>query len=175
MPASLNGARVEQWRNGSLLTTYASLLNKPGAGQPLGSGTSADPESCAVTGWGPFSRHGYAVYQTGDAFHLFGDLPDQGLFLGTLSGQQPPTNIQIIGQGRPVIALSGASPHEVFGQAVVYIGQSVGCTLPNLVIPAVATTAVGKAGVYVTGTTNLTLKQIEVSNFTNAADQVNGK
>lgn len=176
MTGNISGARIEQHRAGSLLATYQGPANAPGATQPLGAGTSANPASAAATGWGCFERTGYEVWQPGDQFLIYGDFENVGLYLGPLYSQQAPSNLLIkgAGPGRSRFTLSGPAPDSTLNQSLLYLDTSSGITFENIAVIGTPTAAVNKAGIYINGAANATFRNVAVRDFTTSKNQGNG-
>lgn len=183
VPAATSGTpKIEQYRGGALIATYTSFANQASCAY-LGGGQDINtPASAAASGCGPFTRsHGYRLAREGDQFLVypavysgdanqpwFGPMWDSdadysaGIF-------HTPDNVTISGvvqnNRRPVIMLTGSASYNTLGQAPVYFDTSTGMVLENLDISSAAGSWVGKAGVYIVGASNLTLRNMRVSHF----------
>ncbi len=163
---------IKQIRNGQVIATYTRL----GGG------------SCAVRGTpecGAFSRgNTFLNKRDGDIFEVYpavyqGD--DQQPYFGPMFESDAaytrgefitPNSITVRGVTvngkRPVIRVgsSGAS-YNTLNQAPVYFDKGANLTMENIDIDA-AGGSVGKAGVYIVGTTNLTLRNMRIHGFRSA-------
>lgn len=173
---SISGARIEQYRGGSLLATYQGPANRPGATQPLAGNTSSNPASAAATGWGCFERTGYEVWRPGDQFFIYGDFENVGLYLGPLYNQQAPSNLLIkgAGPGRSRFILSGPAPDSTLNQSLIYLDTSSDITFENIAALAKPTAAMNKALIYINGAHNPTFRHCAARDATTSKNQGNG-
>ena len=166
--------RIRHIRNGVVIATYAKL-----------SGYRSQPNNVDAhdTSVGPFRRMPYTQMADGDVFELEPAVyegEDQQIFIGpnvkndqdfSAGTYYTPRNITIRGLTvngvRPVIRnpASGAS-NNTFGQSLVYVGQSENVTIENLdIVDAPTGGNLGKAGVYLNGARNLTLRNVRIAGF----------
>jgi hypothetical protein len=183
--------KVEQYRNGRLIATYATL----GGYDPNGTCTrtenaSQNPE--ATVGCGPFNRgEPFRQWQSGDTFLVYPAVyagPQHQPWIGPqydtaaqYNANAPfvPTNITIEGVTvngvRPVIVVgSGGISNSTLGQAPVYFDSDANVTFENIDIDAggAPNGSIGKAAVYINGGTNLTIADSRIHGFESAG--VNG-
>ncbi len=185
-PATSGKPRVEQYRGGKLIATYATL----GSYDPNGTCArteNASAHPAATAGCGPFNRsEPFRQWLPGDRFYVYPAVyrgaqnqPWIGPGYDTAaqySAGKPflPTDIQVVGVTvngvRPVIVVgaTGAS-NNTLGQSALYFDRSLNVRFENIDIDAAGATAIGKAGVYVNGPRNLTLADMRVHGFETAA------
>jgi hypothetical protein len=180
--ATTGSPRIEQYRGGILLATYTSFSDQPGC-TLAGDGTDhLNPGPPAATGCGPFTReHSWRLWESGDIFKVypavysgeynqpwFGPEFDDSAD-ATAGISHTPDNILvqgvIRGHTRPVIVLDQGASNNTLGQAPIYFDQSSGMQIDNLDIVAASGVMVGKAGVYNTAASNLTLSNMRISHF----------
>jgi hypothetical protein len=168
--------QVRQYRGGQLIATYATLGSGDDQCQPT-ENSSQNP----VVACGPFNSRPFRNWQDGDVFEVspavysgVANQPYIGPGIDTHAefdaGQwHIPKNIVIRGitvdGKRPVIVLDGegVSIHTL-GQAPVYIAQSENLTIENIDIACTAEVSV-KAGVYINGGKNVTLRDMRIHGF----------
>ncbi len=186
--ATAGQPRIEQYRQGQLIATYSSFSDQPGCTM-AGDGTdNVYPAAPAASGCGPFTReHSFRLWQTGDLFLVYPavysgpynqpwigpEFDDSADFAAGIS--HTPDNIVVQGvvqNARPVILLNGGASNNTLGQAPVYFDESSGFTMQDIDVVAAHGAAAGKAGVYESGASNLTLRRMRVSGFSRAG--VNG-
>ena len=190
-PASATSGqpKIEQYRQNVLIATYSSFSDQPGC-VLQGDGTdNINPGAPAASGCGPFTReHTFRLWQPGDTFLVYpavysgqynqpwiGPEYDDGSdFAAGIF--HTPDNISLLGvvqnNTRPVILLDGPSSNNTLGQAPVYFDQSSNFTMDGINVMAGPGAAAGKAGVYESAASNLTLGDMRVAFFARAG--VNG-
>jgi hypothetical protein len=186
-PATSGTPRIEQVRNGVVIATYTSLGGDKGYSKP----DSADGGDTSV---GPFRRQPYLQWRPGDVFNIYPAVysgRDMQIYLGPNAANAAdysagvfsvPENITIRGISvngvRPVIVNppTGAS-NSTYGQSLVYIEgrfdssgtvvkPATGITIENLdIVDAAGGGSIGKAGVYVNGAKDLTLRRVRIAGF----------
>lgn len=174
--------RIEQYRGGQLIATYATFANGPNCSY-VGDGTDhTNPAGPAASGCGPFTRsHAFRLWEAGDTFLVYpavysgwvnqpwiGPMADG--YAGYNAGIfNTPDNVTLQGvvQGgvRPVILLDSGASDNTLGQAPVYFDHSTGFTMDSIDVVARRGALVGKSGVYNLGGSNLTLSNMRVSGF----------
>ena len=191
MPVSATSGhpRIKQVRNGRVIATYGSFVNRPGC-TLAGDGTdNQNPGPAAASGCGPFTReYTWRLWQPGDIFYVYPAIYS-GQYNQPWFGPQydtpadynagishNPDHITVQGvveNGmRPVILLQGNASNNTLGQAPVYFDASDGMVFDNINIAAGAPVAAGKAAVYEFAASNLTLSNMRISDFERAG--VNG-
>ena len=191
MPRSATAGqpRIEQFRNGRHIATYASFSNRPHC-TLAGDGTDyLHPDKAAATGCGPFTRaHSFRLWAAGDVFYVYpavysgaynqpwiGPAYDSNAAYGA-GVFQVPSNVTIQGvvqnDVRPVILLAGSASNNTLGQAPVYFDQSIGTVWDSVDVAAGSDAAAGKAGVYDLAGSNLTISNSRITGFERAG--VNG-
>ena len=190
-PQSAQGGQplITQYRNGSLIASYTSFANQPGC-VLAGDGTDyLNPAGPAASGCGPFTReHTYRLWAPGDVFYVYPAVysgpynqPWIGPAFDSYSDYEAgithnPDNIVIQGvvqnNLRPVILLQGSASDNTLDQAPVYFDQSTGIVWDSVNVTAGASVSAGKAGVYESGASNLTLSNMRINGFERAG--VNG-
>lgn len=172
---------IKQIRNGVTIATYNQLSGSRGAEN------NTDGHDTTV---GPFHRSLWYQMQDGDVFEIYPAVysgATQQMFIGpnyvntaAYNAEEPsiPKNITIRGitvNGfRPVIInpSTGAS-NETYGQGLVYVDRSENITIENIdIVDSPTGGYIGKAGIYVNGATNLTLRNMRISGFKRS--QANG-
>jgi len=186
-PATSGMPKITHIRNGVVIATYASLGGDVGRSQP-------DNQSGADNSVGPFRRNPYTQYQSGDVFEVYPAVysgPDMQIYIGPNIANDAaynanhwgvPSNITIRGVTvdgqRPVIVNppSGAT-NANYNQALVYIqglesssGEvltpSSNITIENIdIVDSPTGGFIGKAGIYVNGAANLTLRNMRIAGF----------
>ncbi|MED5622059.1 hypothetical protein [Ideonella sp. BN130291] len=186
-PATSGTPRIEQVRNGVVIATYTSLGGDKGYSKP----NSADGGDTAV---GPFRRQPYLQYRSGDVFKVYPAVysgRDMQIYLGPNAANDAdysagvfsvPENITIRGVSvdgvRPVIVnpATGAS-NATYGQSLVYIEgrfdasgavvkPATNITIENIdIVDAAGGGNIGKAGIYVNGAKDLTLRRVRIAGF----------
>ena len=181
--------RIEQFRHGKLIATYASFANRPHC-TLAGDGTDyLHPERAAASGCGPFTReHSFRLWAAGDVFYVYPAIysgeynqpwigPAYDSNAAYSAGVfQIPTDITIQGvvqnNVRPVILLEGPASNNTLGQGAVYFDQSNGTIWDSIDVAAGSMAASGKAGVYDLAGSNLTISNTHIHGFERA--DVNG-
>lgn len=186
-PATGGTPRIEQVRNGVVIATYSSLGGDKGYSKP----NSADGGDTSV---GPFRRQPYLQWKSGDVFKIYPAVysgRDMQIYLGPNAANATdysagifsvPENITIQGVSvngvRPVIVNppTGAS-NATYGQALVYIEgrfdangslvkPATNITIENIdIVDAAGGGNIGKAGIYVNGAKDLTLRRVRIAGF----------
>jgi hypothetical protein len=186
-PATSGTPRIEQVRNGVVIATYTSLGGDKGYSKP----DSADGGDTSV---GPFRRQPYLQWKPGDVFNIYPAVysgREMQIYLGPNAANAAdysagvfsvPENITIRGISvngvRPVIVNppTGAS-NSTYGQSLVYIEgrfDSSGAvvkpatriTIENLdIVDAPGGGSIGKAGIYINGAKDLTLRRVRIAGF----------
>jgi hypothetical protein len=186
-PATSGTPRIEQVRNGVVIATYTSLGGDKGYSKP----DSADGGDTSV---GPFRRQPYLQWKPGDVFNIYPAVysgRDMQIYLGPNAANATdysagvfsvPENITIRGISvngvRPVIVNppTGAS-NSTYGQSLVYIEgrfdssgtvvkPATRITIENLdIVDAPGGGGIGKAGIYVNGAKDLTLRRVRIAGF----------
>ena len=181
--------KIEQYRQGALIATYSSLSDQPGCTM-AGDGTdNIHPAAPAASGCGPFTReHTFRLWQAGDTFLVYPAVyagPYNQPWIGPefddgadyVAGIfHTPDNIVLQGvvqnNMRPVILLNQGASTNTLNQAPVYFDQSTGFTMDSIDVVSGPGAGAGKAGVYNSGASNLTLRRMRVSGF--ARTDLNG-
>lgn len=168
---------IKHIRNGIVIASYTQLA---------GDRSAADNTSGKDATVGPFRRAPYTQWRDGDVFEIYPAVyegEDQQIYIGpnydnnaayTATQQSIPKNITIRGitvNGyRPVIKLpsTGAS-NNTLGQGLIYVGKSENITIENIDVVSNDTDqgSIGKAGIYINGGLNATLRNVRVSGFKN--------
>jgi Right handed beta helix region len=166
---------IRQIRNGKVVAIYSSFGNG-------GGGTSEyNPNKIDPSG-GAFSRKPYAMYEEGDIYEVYPAVykgEDQQPWIGPQARNAAdynagkvvyPTNITIRGitvnGKRPVIKLAGiSSSNNTLGQGPIYVGESTGVVIENLEIDGNNAVYNGKAGIYIAGAKDLTLRDLKIHGF----------
>ncbi|WKB55791.1 hypothetical protein [Eleftheria terrae] len=186
-PATSGTPRIEQVRNGVVIATYTSLGGDKGYSKP----NSADGGDTSV---GPFRRQPYLQWRSGDLFKVYPAVysgRDMQIYLGPNAVNASdysagifsvPENITIQGVSvngvRPVIVNppTGAS-NSTYGQSLVYIEgrfnasgvlvkPATNITIENIdIVDAAGGGNIGKAGIYVNGAKDLTLRRVRIAGF----------
>jgi hypothetical protein len=167
---------IKQVRAGKVIATYTSFGG-------TGTTTDADNTDAHDTTGGAFHRTPYTNWQEGDIFEVYpavyeganqqpwiGPMVDN--YTNFMAGQLSiPKNITIRGMTvngkRPVIRnpSTGAS-NNTLGQGIVYIDQSENIAIENLEIQDSSLGGgIGKAGIYINGAKNLTLRDVKIMGF----------
>ena len=187
--ATTGQPKIEQYRQGALIATYGSLSDQPGCTM-AGDGTdNINPAAPAASGCGPFTRtHSFRLWQAGDTFLVYPavyagpynqpwigpEFDDGADFAAGI--YHTPDNIVLQGvvqnNMRPVILLNEDASTNTLNQAPVYFDQSTGFTMDSIDVVAGQGASAGKAGIYNSGASNLTLRRMRVSGFSRA--RVNG-
>ncbi len=180
---------IAQYRNGSLIASYTTFANQPSC-VLAGDGTDyLNPAAPAASGCGPFTRaHTYRLWAPGDVFYVYPAVysgpynqpwigPQFDSFSDYEAGiSHNPDNIVIQGvvqnNRRPVVLLEGGASDNTLDQAPVYFDQSTGFVWDSVNVTAGAKVTAGKAGVYESGASNLTLSNMRINGFERAG--VNG-
>jgi hypothetical protein len=167
--------RIRHIRNGQVIATYTQFGYGGSNGRPDMQG-SPDPSA------GAFHRSGYQNWKDGDLFEVYPAVyqgEDQQPWLGqgfindadySAGRFNTPKNITIRGitvNGvRPVIRLNGlGTSNNTLGQSAVYFDKSENIVFENIDIDGNGATYVGKAGIYVNGAKNLTLRNLRIHGF----------
>ncbi len=175
--------KIEQIRGGRVIATYRSFADGAGCDYhavPVWQ----SPGAAAASGCGPFTRvHAYRLWAPGDIFLVYpaiygGDEnqpwfgPDFDSDAQYADGHGTPTPLHdIIIKGvvqngeRPVILVSGPASNNTLGQGAIYFAESDHLTFEGINLVAVKGAWVGRAGIYDVGASNLTLRDMRVSNF----------
>ena len=174
-PATSGTPLIKQYRNGQLIATYSIL------GSGSGDCTTDDMYAHPVTSCGPFGRvHTWRNWAEGDLFEvypaIYSGLENQP-WIGPLPKSTAeynantttiPKNITIRGitvDGvRPVIKVGAGASYNTLDQSAVYLDQSEGITFENIDLDADGG-SVGKAGIYVSGGRNITLRDMRIHGF----------
>jgi hypothetical protein len=174
--------KIEQLRGGQVIATYTSFANQPGC-TLAGDGTDyLNPAAPAASGCGPFTReHTWRLWQPGDVFLVYpavyagqynqpwvGPQFDSGAdYAAGISHAPDNITIQgvVVNNTRPVILLNEGASNNTLGQAPLYFDVSNGFTLDSVNVSAVNGASVGKAGVYESGGSNLTLSNMRINGF----------
>ncbi len=181
--------RIDQVRNGQVIASYTSFANQPSCTQ-AGDGTDyQNPGPAAASGCGPFTReHTWRLWAPGDVFYVYPAVYD-GPYNQPWIGPEytspadyaaglavNPDNIRIQGVvqagTRPVILLQGDASDNTLDQAPVYFDVSTGITMDSINVTATGQVSVGKAGIYESAASNLTLSNMRINGFERAG--VNG-
>jgi hypothetical protein len=166
---------IKQIRNGQLIATYTQFGYGGSNGRP---NMQDNPDTSA----GAFHRSGYQNWKDGDLFEVYPAVyqgEDQQPWLGegfindadySAGKFNVPKNITIRGitvNGvRPVIKLNGISTsNNTLGQSAVYFDKSENIVFENIDIDGGGAIYVGKAGVYLNGAKNLTLRNLRIHGF----------
>ncbi len=181
--------RIDQYRNGQYLATYSSFSDQPGC-TLAGDGTDyLNPAQPAASGCGPFTRtHSYRLWAPGDVFYVYPAVysgpynqpwfgPEYDSSSDFSAGvSHTPDNVVIQGvvqnNVRPVILLQGVASNNTLGQAPVYFDVSTGMTMDSINVSAGAKAAAGKAALYESAASNLTLSNMRINGFERAG--ING-
>lgn len=167
---------MKQIRNGVVIATFGSLGGDAGYSLP-NSRDGQDPSK------GPFRRSPYTQWRNGDVFEIYPAVysgATMQMYIGpnivndaayNAGTYDTPANITIRGVTvngvRPVIINppTGAST-ATFGQGLIYVASSADITIENLdIVDSAGGGAIGKAGIYVNGAANLTLRDIRIAGF----------
>jgi hypothetical protein len=163
--------RIEQYRHGKLIAVYSKL----GGSGHNGPNASQNPSRHAAEGL--FSRFGYRMWQDGDTFLVYPAVYsglDNQPWIGPIhdvSGGPvyTPANLTIRGVTvngmRPVILDDAGSGNNTLGQAPVYFDKSSNLVFENIDVRMVPGGRAGKAGVYVNGPHDLTLRNMRIHGF----------
>jgi hypothetical protein len=166
---------IRQIRNGRVVATYSSFGNG-------GGGTREYNANNIDTAGGAFSRKPYAMFEEGDIYEVYPAVykgEDQQPWIGPQARNAAdynagkvvfPKNITIRGitvnGKRPVIKLAGiSSSNNTLGQGPVYVGESTGVVIENLEIDGNNAVYNGKAGIYIAGAKDLTLRDLKIHGF----------
>jgi hypothetical protein len=175
--------KIQQIRNGKVIATYRSFADGPTCNyRSLPAWQS--PGDAAESGCGPFTRnHAYRLWAPGDKFlvypAIYGGDENQPYFGPTFDSDAqyadghgtatPMSNLTISGVvqngERPVILVTGPASNNTLGQGVVYFAHSTGLTFENINVVEERGGWVGRAAVYDVGGSNLTIRNVRVSNF----------
>jgi hypothetical protein len=186
-PASVGTPLMKQIRDGVVIATFSNLGGDAGYSRP----NSQDGGDTTV---GPFRRSPYTQWRDGDVFEIYPAVYNGAtmqMYIGpnvandaafNAGNVDVPANITIRGitvdGKRPVIVNppTGAS-NANFGQSLIYIGgridandvlltPSSNITIENIdIVDSPTGGNLGKAAVYVNGTTNLTLRNVRIAGF----------
>lgn len=176
--------KIEQYRGGALVATYASWADGPDCIYKGDGSDNLDPGAPAASGCGPFTRvHSWRLWAPGDKFLVYpavysGEI-QQPWFGPEFDGPAqydngegiptPLTGVTITGvvqnNQRPVIMLVGNASNNTYGQGAVYFDVSDGLTFSNINVVAGANAWVGKAGIYEVAGSHLTISDVRVSGF----------
>ena len=182
-PATSGTPRMTQIRNGVVIATYAKLggdaWSKPNSAE------GGDPAT------GPFRRSPYTQWRSGDVFEIYPAVYSGSvmqIYIGpnrlndTAKTADIPRDITIRGVTvdgrRPVIVNppTGAA-NANFNQSLVYIGgafdssgklvaPAANITIENIdIVDASEGGYIGKAGVYINGANNVTLRNVRIAGF----------
>lgn len=163
--------KIEQYRAGKLIATYDRL---GGTGCFSAGGTVGNPD----TSCGAFHRTPHRNWESGDVFLVYPAVyegPEHHLWLGPMmddyagylaGNYQVPANITIrgvtINGKRPVIKTGSHASYNTYNQALVYFETSENVVFENFDIDGSGGAPVGKAGIYVSGAKNLTIRDVRV-------------
>jgi hypothetical protein len=166
---------IKHYRNGILIATYTKFGYGGSNGRP-NMQDNPDPDA------GAFHRSGYQNWKDGDLFEVYpaiyegedqqpwfgpGYINDADYAAGIFN---TPRNITIRGitvaGKRPVIRLNGiGTSNNTLGQSAVYFDRSENILFENIDIDGSATTYTGKAGLYIAGGKNITLRNLRIHGF----------
>lgn len=191
--------KIQQVRNGVVIATYSSFGSNTATCNPnLQVNGSANPQPAATSGCGPFGNVShvdlYRLWQSGDTFLVYPAVysgkqnnilvaPRAAYYQGPVA---VPNNISIQGVTvngiRPVILDALPAGDFASAQAPIYIwnGGVTGNNSSNITIENIDLAVdknisfVGKAGIYSSGATNLSLIQMRVHGFEMAAGNTTG-
>ncbi len=166
---------IKHIRNGVVIATYTQF----GYGGSNGSPNMQDNPDPAA---GAFHRSGYQNWKDGDLFEVYPAVyqgEDQQPWIGQgyinyedymNSIFNTPKNITIRGitvnGKRPVIKLNGiGTSNNTLGQGAVYFDTSENIVFENIDIDGNGATFSGKAGIYINGAKNLTLRNLRIHGF----------
>ncbi len=175
--------KIEQIRGGRVIATYRSFADGVGCDYhalPVWQ----SPGAAAASGCGPFTRvHAYRLWAPGDIFLVYpaiyaGDEnqpwfgPDFDSDAQYNNGHGIPTPMHdltikgVVQNGeRPVILVNGQASNNTLGQGAIYFADSDHLTFEGVNLVAAKGGWVGRAGIYDVGASNLTLRDMRVSNF----------
>jgi hypothetical protein len=165
---------IKHYRNGQLIATYTKF-GQGTFGRP-NMQDNPDPEA------GAFHRNGYQNWKDGDLFEVYPAVyqgEDQQPWIGqgfindadySAGRFNTPKNITIRGitvnGRRPVIKLNGiGTSNNTLGQSAVYFDTSENIVFENIDIDGSGASYVGKAGIYLNGAKNLTLRNLRIHSF----------
>lgn len=163
--------KIEQVRRGKVIATYTQLGGK---GQRQ-LDASRNPSRHAAQGL--FSRFGRRLWRDGDTFLVYPAVysgPNNQLWLGPMADipngpTYTPTNITLRGVTvngiRPVIMLDTEAGENTLEQGPVYFAGSRHLVFENIDVGMVPGGHAGKAGIYVNGAADLTLRNLRVHGF----------
>ena len=181
-PATSGVPRIDQFRAGKRIAVYRQFANGPGC-KLVGDGTDyLNPAGPAASGCGPFTReYTWRLWAPGDVFRVypavysgpynqpwFGPEYDNAADYNNNIAHTPDrVMVQgvVVNNTRPVIKLTGAASNNSLGQAPVYFAGGTGVVWDSVDVVAVSGAAVGKAGIYVDGTSGLRLSNMRISGF----------
>ena len=187
-PATSGTPKIEQIRDGKVIATYTSLGGDGGYSKE----NSSNGEDTHV---GPFRRQPYTQWKSGDTFliypavykgkdmqiyvgpnvanntnfnnHVY-DIPENITIRGvTVNGQRPvivnsPDGANIANYGKSLIYVEGTYDSKTY--KVIQPAKNI--TIENLdVVDAVDGGKVERAGIYVNGVQNFTLRNVRISGF----------
>lgn len=163
--------KVEQYRAGKLIATYDKL---GGSGCSTAGGTVGKPD----TSCGAFHRTPHRNWESGDLFLVYPAVyegPQHHLWLGPMVDDyagylakdlKVPRNITIRGVTvngkRPVIKVGGEASYNTYNQSLVYFEASENVVFENFDIDGSGGKPVGKAGIFISGAKNLTIRDVRV-------------
>ena len=163
--------KIEQYRNGSLIATYAYFVNHDGCSYQGNGMDAVDPGPAAASGCGAFTReHSYRLYQPGDTFLVYPAVYTDQPFIGPQYGDPvTPDNVTLSGvienNVEPVILLNQGAAGNTNSQAAVYWTFSTNFTLAHIAIAAAPGAIVANAGVFINGATGGRMLDVRVTGF----------
>lgn len=180
-PATSGKPLIEQYRGGKLIAVYTSFDDRPGCTYKLDGTDWENPGPPAKSGCGPFTHSkGWRLWAAKDVFLVY-----PAVYSGQYNNfsldyefDQPsdypnnpvyPTDITIAGvvqnNTRPVVILNVPATHNAQFQSAIYFGTGTGNKMSNIDVYETKGGSAGVAGVYVSGSTNLTLQNMRISGF----------
>jgi hypothetical protein len=173
-PATSGTPLIKHIRNGIVIAEY----DKFGQGSFGSPNMQDDPDPDA----GAFHRVGYQNWKNGDIFEVYpavyqGEDQQPWIGKGFINDTDysngifnTPKNIIIRGMTvngkRPVIKLNGiGTSNNTLGQSAAYFDSSENIIFENIDIDGNGATYVGKAGIYINGAKNLTLRNLRIHGF----------
>lgn len=180
-PATGGKPLIEQFRGGKRIAIYTSFDDKPGCTYKLDGTDWETPDVAAKTGCGPFTHSkGWRLWAPKDVFLVYpaiygGQYNNFSLdYEFDAPADYPnnpvdPVDITIAGvvqnNQRPVILLNTAATHNTQYQAGLYFGAGTGNKMTNIDVYEGTGGSANVAGVYVSGSENLTLQNMRISGF----------
>jgi hypothetical protein len=190
-PATAGTPLIQQFRAGALIATYSSFADGAGCNYQGGGLDWQDPGPAAASGCGPFTReHTYRLFAPGDDFKVYAAVysgENQQPYIGpTYTGDRPYPNGEVspdhvtiegveIGGRLPVIYLNAPASNNTLGQAPVYFDRSTGVTWRGIIVQAGPAWGAGKAGIYNSAASNLTMDRIRVTGFQGSSATPDGQ